>query len=257
MGRSLEHANFTFPRGYLFGLTLSTAGSSTTFSVAAGEAVDSTFVGNMTLGSSISKTTSAWAVGSTNGALDTGTIANNTWYHVYLIKRPDTGVVDILISLSATSPTLPSGYTIFRRIGSMKTDGSGNWVAFTQNGDDFVWSAPVFDANAAALGTSRSLFTLSTPPGVVTKANVLVWAFNSSTGTSIWVGPTTTTDAAPSFSSSPGATVFTLSTTSIQPGATINILTDASSRVAARSSAAGTQLYLTTNGWTDTRGKLS
>ena len=59
--------------------------------------------------------------------MDTGSVANNTWYHVHLIKRPVTGVVDVLFSLSATAPTLPTSYTIFRRIGSMRTDGSARW----------------------------------------------------------------------------------------------------------------------------------
>ena len=40
MGKSLQHAAMALPRGYLFGLILSTAGSSTTFTTAAGEAVD-------------------------------------------------------------------------------------------------------------------------------------------------------------------------------------------------------------------------
>jgi hypothetical protein len=86
-------------RSYLAGLTLSTAGSSATFSVAAGVAADSTNADMMTLSGSISKTTSSWTAGSGNGALDTGAIANNTWYHAYLIKRTDTQIVDVLISL--------------------------------------------------------------------------------------------------------------------------------------------------------------
>lgn len=37
------------------------------------------------------------------GALDTGTIANNTWYHVWVIQHVDTGIVDVLISANATA----------------------------------------------------------------------------------------------------------------------------------------------------------
>src|SRR5215831_9378024 len=51
-------------RSYLAGLTLSTAGSSATFSVAAGVAADSTNANMMTLAAAISKTTGAWVVGS-------------------------------------------------------------------------------------------------------------------------------------------------------------------------------------------------
>jgi hypothetical protein len=59
-------------------------------------------------------------LGTAAGALDTGAIANSTWYHVWLIERVDTGVVDVLFSLSATAPTMPANYTRKRRIGSMK-----------------------------------------------------------------------------------------------------------------------------------------
>ena len=48
--------------------------------------------------------------------LDTGTIASNTMYHVYAILNPTTGVSGYLASTSATSPTLPSGFTVFRRL---------------------------------------------------------------------------------------------------------------------------------------------
>jgi hypothetical protein len=37
------------------------------------------------------------------GALDTGTIPNNTWYHAWVIQHFDTGIVDVLISASATA----------------------------------------------------------------------------------------------------------------------------------------------------------
>src|SRR6185312_14564198 len=106
--------------GHLYGLTLSTGGGSATFGIAAGEAADSTAVDLLSLGSAYTKTTAAWSLGSGGGALDTGSIAANNFYHVFLIKRPDTGVVDVLVSLSATAPTLPANYTLFRRIGAMR-----------------------------------------------------------------------------------------------------------------------------------------
>lgn len=81
----------------------STAGSSATFTVAPGQAADYATQTLMTLATSISKTTSAWAVGSGNGSLDGGTIANNTWYYSYLIRRPDTDVEDVLTSLAPAS----------------------------------------------------------------------------------------------------------------------------------------------------------
>ncbi len=160
-------------RGYIDGLVLSTAGSSSTFGVAAGMATDSTGVESMVLPFAVTKTTSSWAVGSGNGSLDTGTIANNTWYHVHLIKRTDTGVVDVLVSTSATAPTLPTNYTVFRRIGSLLTNGSAQWMKFVQSGDTVIYSTPIVAlALVTPASTSGTLFSVNTPPGLVTEAIV-------------------------------------------------------------------------------------
>ena len=167
-------ANLGIPallRGHIAGLTLSAAGSTGTFGIAAGVATDSTNVDVMALASAYTKTTSAWAVGSGNGAMDTGSVANNTWYHVHLIKRPVTGVVDVLFSLSAAAPTLPTSYTIFRRIGSMRTDGSAQWRKFYQVGDTFhSTDTVVADVSAAATTAARVSTTLTVPTGIVVEA---------------------------------------------------------------------------------------
>src|SRR5450631_2313526 len=102
---------------YLTGLTLSAAGGTGTFGVAGGTAADSTNLTMMTLPLAVTKTTAAWAQGSGAGSLDTGSIAASTWYHAHEIYNPASGLVDVVTSLSATSPTLPTGFTRFRRIG--------------------------------------------------------------------------------------------------------------------------------------------
>ncbi len=153
-------------RSHLAGCTLSTAGSSATMSIAAGVCQDSTNAATMTL-TAIAKTTSSWVLGTAAGGLDTGAIANSTWYHFFVIRRPDTGVVDALISLSPTAPTMPTNYTQFRRIGSGRTNGSAQWTAFTQDGDYFVWSASVADVNTTNYGAGSAISaTLTVPTGV-------------------------------------------------------------------------------------------
>jgi hypothetical protein len=170
------------PRSYLSGLTLSTPGGSASFGVAVGVATSDDTTTFLKLASPLSKNTGAWAVGSAAGSLDTGTIANNTWYHVFLIERIDTGVVDVLTSLSAAAPTLPANYTKQRRVGSMKTDGSAHWLLFTQVGDEFIWSANVVELGAAPI-TNASGNTVAlggVPTGV--QVNVLFHgAINPST----------------------------------------------------------------------------
>lgn len=55
-------------------------------------------------------------------ALDTGTIAAATWYHAWIISNGTT--VAGLLSLSATAPTMPTGYTYKYRVGAIRTDGA-------------------------------------------------------------------------------------------------------------------------------------
>lgn len=101
------------PPGYVFGLVATTNSGTpnTNIDVATGAASSSAspyYLLQIT--SSITKNTnSAWAVGSGNGSLDTGSIANSTYYG-YVIQRSDTGVVDVITSLSSSSPTMPTNY---------------------------------------------------------------------------------------------------------------------------------------------------
>ena len=69
------------------------------------------------------------------GGLDTGTIATSTWYSVWRIGKAD-GTRAWLLSLSATAPTMPSGYTLKARVGWIRTDGTANKypLAFKQYG---------------------------------------------------------------------------------------------------------------------------
>lgn len=61
-----------------------------------------------------------------NGAngLDTGATASNTWYSVWVIWNGTTAAA--LLSLSATAPTMPSGYTYKARIGWIRTDSTAS-----------------------------------------------------------------------------------------------------------------------------------
>ena len=69
-------------------------------------------------------------------ALDAGTIAASTWYSVWVIYNPTTQTTAGLLSLSATAPTLPSGYTFKARVGWVRTDGTANKypLGFKQSG---------------------------------------------------------------------------------------------------------------------------
>ena len=68
------------------------------------------------------------------GGLDTGSEANSTWYYVYLIRNVDTGDLNLLLSLSSSSPSMPSGYTQSRLIGAVYNLSTGDFRIFFQKG---------------------------------------------------------------------------------------------------------------------------
>jgi len=244
-------------RGYLSGLTLSTPGSSSAFAVAQGVATSSDNTTSMQLSGASSKTSASWVVGSGNGALDSGSIANNTWYHVYLINRPDTGVVDVCISASATGPNLttgniPAAYTLFRRIGSMKTNGSAQWTSFSQLGDEFLWAVAVQDSSTS--GAVLYGPTLSVPRGIV------VWALHN-----LLLINTTTADSgivfSPGAENDPGtvngfqrAVTGQLAAVSINAG-WMQTRTDTSATIRIRVGLSTTTVIVGTRGWIDRRGR--
>jgi hypothetical protein len=237
--------------GALFGLTLSTAGSSATFGVAAGFAADSTNVSLMQLASAYTKTTASWALGTAVGALDTGTIAVNTWYHVFLIQRPDTGVVDVLISLNATAPTLPASYTLFRRIGSMLINASSQWAQFSQNGDEFLYVANKLDIVSLAVPTTVTLETLASVP-----IGIVVWAKFRWNATSTAAVTLNFFSPAESLGSVTAGYDYVL-TASGNSGGNETVRTDVSGRILVGANTTGCVLTVTTYGWIDRRGRDS
>ncbi|MND34757.1 hypothetical protein D3C80_253790 [compost metagenome] len=153
--------------GYIYGLTLSNnvADAVNDIDIAAGaSASDGAVPYLMSRDASITKRLDAlWAVGTNNGGLDAGTVTNTT-YHVWLIQRSDTGVVDALFSLSATSPTMPTNYDRKRRIGSILRSG-GTILQFMQRGDQFDLITNVVQRSSTAAFPAGPL-TLTTPLGI-------------------------------------------------------------------------------------------
>jgi hypothetical protein len=252
-----EILNLVIIRNHIDGYQMSTAGGSTTMTIGAGQAANSTNAVYISLASSLNKTTSSWAVGTGNGGLDTGSIANNTFYYFYAIRRPDTGVVDVVFSINATSPTLPTNYTQFRRIGAWRTNGSGQWEGnIQQSGDEFYYVNPVADVNGIQTAITRQTPALSVPPNFLAKIRATT---SGGVGVSFYtrVSEVAETDAAASISNHSLALTAAVSTANQSVSSYINLRTNASSQIAYRSSNtdASSLIYIFTHGWTDTRGK--
>lgn len=249
--------------GHLYGLTLSNnAGDATNdIDIAAGNCADSTNVTLLTLASALTKRLdAAWAVGTNQGGLDTGAIANAT-YHIWLIKRSDTGVVDALFSASASTPTMPANYDYKRRIGSVVRTG-GAIKAFIQDGDLFMWLVPVADVSVVNPGTSAVTRTLTLPTGIRVKALLSV-AGLSSVGAAdnpqgIYISDLSVTDSVPSISLM-SFYCYNGGAVANQVGGQAAVMTNTSAQVRSRLqvSTANTGLYISTNGWEDSRGRLA
>jgi len=111
--------------------------SNTTATITAGQIILQTASdGAAYLASSVNVTLNSATSGA--GGLDTGSLAASSWYYVYLIYNGTT--VNALMSASATSPTLPFGYTyVTSAIGAVRTDGSKNFLGFIQYGRDWQY----------------------------------------------------------------------------------------------------------------------
>lgn len=262
-----------FPTSYLSGLTLAPAsilgGSGTSFSVARGlcnvdvavTAVNTMMYLKTTINKSIN---AAWAVGNTNGAMDTGSVANNTWYHVFLIRRPDTGVTDVLVSTNATTPTLPTNYTQQRRIGSFKTNATPAIIEFVQDGDRFMWRTPVAEFsvnNPGAAQVSRAL--AGVPLGVRVRAHLFVGASAVAADAgpgAIYVTDLSLNDVAAAGTSAASMLVYTDTRAGgsvLLGGAPVDVMTDVSQSIGTRLQLSSTNItfFGNTNGWTDRRGQ--
>lgn len=160
-----------FNRNHVAGLVLSNSSidADHDIDISAGECRDDVNSENMELPLTLVKRIDAsWSVGSGNGGLDTGAVAANTSYAVWLIKRTDMNVVDALFSTSFTSPTTPADYDKKRLIGWVVTGISSNVVSFVQVGDYFRLLSPAqcfVDAIANSAGPDPfETGTIKCPP---------------------------------------------------------------------------------------------
>jgi hypothetical protein len=149
--------------------------TTTTLSLAAGQARDSTNNIDITLSTAV---TLNGAVNGANG-LDTGSLANATWYAIHLIgSSTNTVQPAVMASTSATAPLMPAGYDSFRRIGWALTDGSAHFLKFYVYGNSglrkYFWDAVITELAAGASATFADVNLASSVPPTSTLA-VLNW----------------------------------------------------------------------------------
>lgn len=147
-------------------LKASATGTNALIPVTAGEIVVESSTGAYKTLRAVSISIDSASVGA-NG-LDTGTIAAATWYAKFVIWNGTT--VAGLLSLSSTSPTLPSGYTHKARTGWVRTDATANKypLKFDQYGDQVGFNA------VAGTNTSSNIVLATGVQGTINGAGVSV-----------------------------------------------------------------------------------
>lgn len=243
-GTDAYWASPVIPRLAIQGLTYANNATDATndIDIAVGGAMDSTSTRMMVLVSALTKRLdAAWAVGTNQGGLDTGSIAD-TDYYIWLINRSDTDVTDVLFSTSATSPTMPANYNYKRLIGWFKRVSSAI-VAFKTyemegGGINLMWTAPTLDINlAATLGTTRRTDAIKVPLNFSVLATIRVSLVDASDNVLALVCCPDETDAAPSATAAPLANLNSHSGAAPTEQKELRIRTSATGTIAARATA--------------------
>lgn len=119
--------------------------------------------------------------------LDTGTVAASTWYSVWVIYNGTTTAG--LMSLSATAPTLPSGYTYKARVGWVRTSATAaqnrGSIQYGRRAQYVVDGTVLTQMPTLASGTTSSAWVAQPWANFApSTAGGLILALSSTTGTS-------------------------------------------------------------------------
>lgn len=245
------------PTGYLTGLvTAINVGSPLTdIDIGTGAARSSDDQEDIRLTSALTKELdNVWVAGTGVGGRASGAaLAADTWYHMFVITNGTDVDAGFDTSISATNLLADSGYTQFRRIGSVLTNGSSEIISYIQNGSEFRWSSPREDFNGV-LSASRVLQTLSVPVDVKVNAIISPVVF-SSAGTSRYA---TVVDPDQDDEVSTEINAVTISSDSVSnflDNSVAQVRTNTSSEVAVRSNSTPTA-RISTFGWIDPRSEF-
>jgi len=114
------------------------------------------------------------------------------WVHFFIIYRLDTNTVSALVSLSATAPTLPTGYEYFVRVGAAYLNSSEDITTGQQLGN-VTWMSSwiLVDAEPAVAETPESVTLAAAIP---TTAIFMFGYFglSSSVGSDTWMAVSST-----------------------------------------------------------------
>ena len=102
----------------------------------------------------------SWVAGTNQGGLFSGTKANSTKYYLFVITN-DT-INDAGFDISPTGANIPSGYKGAYR-GMVKTDSSGNILAFKQTKNKFLLASQITEFSGTVASTYTNLTSTNVP----------------------------------------------------------------------------------------------
>jgi len=163
---------------------------------------DSTNVVTMVASVAMTKRLDAsWAAGTGQGGrMSAAALADGT-YHCFAIMSDADNSVDFGFDVSPTAPTLPTGYTFFRKLWSVVRE-AGALVLFDKRGSKFFRRVPSLSYNVTNPGISGVLVPLDVPKGIIVEAMFSNRLSDASVTAATWMlitGPAQT-DSVPSSS---------------------------------------------------------
>ena len=235
--------------------------------IAVGIAIDNTNGAVLELTTAITKRIDAvWAAGDDGGGLFSGTVGNTTWYHVHLIKKDSDNSIDAGFDTSVSAANIPAGYTAFRRLGAVLTDGSANIRGFSAReieggGLEVLWKVPSIDQGFSWSGgaddTAITITLAKVPNGIQTRA-ILSSTFLDTTPAAFSVLLITSLDETDVAPDDPTGSYFgTMLLSAIASAASViqnlRISTARGFRIRAKGSTTSHRYFTTVHGWIDER----
>jgi hypothetical protein len=239
---------------HLSGLGLANNASDATndIDVAPGAARDDADTGDLVLAATVVKQIDVAfaeyvAPGTPSGGRDsTDNLTGAKWFDVYVIGGAGKNAQPFYTT-SAT-PTLPSGFTRKRFIGSVLWMGSF-LKGFVQFGSRFLFLAPPALDIDATIGASATNYTLAVPRNRRVTALLNLYVFNGSSAAVVYARAPDQADDGPSQTATPMPSMAA-STGAIASGQ-VQVLTNTSGQVTLRAQNASTLVRASTIGWID------
>lgn len=145
-------------------------------------------------------------------------------------------------------------YTRYRRVGSIVRV-SGVIKAFDQRGDEFLWKASVNDVADTSPGTTAKTRTLTVPTGIPMVARLRVLVVGSNQPFRSIISSLAQNDEAAGTNSNAGGIASGVANGQI--AGSILVRTNASGQIRTRGeSASGSEIYISTEGYVDQRGRV-